>query len=91
LKKNYSKNIPPLQEYPLGQQWTPSEQQVALGNGQQPYPPDDNLQQVLPDGQLDTPSGHTTFGLVIKDVAGARFKAEIVSSPLVQKPTNKKY
>ena len=41
------------QVYPLGQQCTPSLQQTAFGRGQQPYSPEESLQQVLPSGHSD--------------------------------------
>ena len=46
--------------YPLGQQWTPSEQHTACGIGQHPYSPVGNLQQVVPSGHSEVPPGHTT-------------------------------
>lgn len=36
---------------PCGQQWRRSLQQLAMGIGQQPYPPEGSRQQVLPSGQ----------------------------------------
>ena len=47
--------------YPLGQQWTPSEQQTALGRGQQPHCPEEISQHVFPSGHCDWPSGHSTL------------------------------
>ena len=41
------------QVYPLGQQCTPSLQQTAFGRGQQPYSPEESLQQVFPSGHSD--------------------------------------
>ena len=41
------------QVYPLGQQCIPSLQQTAFGRGQQPYSPEESLQQVLPSGHSD--------------------------------------
>ena len=77
--------LPPEQEYPLGQQCTPSEQQTAFGKGQHPYSPDESLQQVLPLGHSDWPSGQTTFcnfkAVVFRE-------ALITSLPLVQLPEN---
>ena len=46
--------------YPLGQQWTPSEQHTACGIGQHPYSPVGNLQQVVPSGHVEVPPGHVT-------------------------------
>ena len=69
--------------YPLGQQWTPSEQQTAFGNGQQPHWPDDNLQHVFPSGHSDWPSGQTTdFNLI----AMLLVEAMITSLPLLHVP-----
>ena len=36
IQKKQKKYLPPEQEYPLGQQCTPSEQQTAFGKGQHP-------------------------------------------------------
>ena len=48
------------QVVPVGQQWVWSEQQTALGSGQQPYWPEESWQQVLPDGQDEVFPGHST-------------------------------
>ena len=87
-KKNifiYLIYLPPPHVYPLGQQCTPSEQQTAFGKGQHPYSPDESLQQVLPLGHADWPSGQTTFcnfkAVVFRE-------ALITSLPLVQLPEN---
>ena len=80
-------NKPSPQVYPFGQQWTPSEQQTAFGNGQQPYSPDANLQHVFPLGHSDWPSGHVTL---FKEIALVFNKALITSLPLEQEPVNVK-
>ena len=72
-----------MQEYPFGQQWTPSEQQTAFGKGQHPHSLDDNLQHVFPSGHCDWPSGHSTFFNVIALVFN---EALITSLPLAQDP-----
>ena len=83
--KKEQKYLPPEQEYPLGQQCTPSEQQTAFGKGQHPYSPDESLQQVFPLGHSDWPSGQTTL---------CNFKAVVFREasmtllPLVQLPEN---
>jgi len=48
-----------------GQQCRWSEQQVALGIGQQPYFPLGSSQQVEPSGHWDRPSGHRTTALLL--------------------------
>jgi len=52
------------QLYPLGQQWTLSLQHTALGIGQQPYKPLDNMQQVFPFGHSLSPPGQIIVGEV---------------------------
>ena len=77
------------QVYPFGQQCTPSLQQTAFGRGQQPHWPEDNLQQVVPSGHSDRPSGQTTlFALIILFNAGIFFDIGIaVLSPFVHVPS----
>ena len=77
--------LPPEQEYPLGQQCTPSEQQTAFGKGQHPYSPDESLQQVFPLGHSDWPSGHSTLCKLKLIISFAI----IVSTDWVQKPKKK--
>ena len=58
---------------------------MALGNGQQPYSPDDNLQHVFPSGHSDWPSGHAT-ATFLNEIALVFNEALMTSLPLVHEP-----